>query len=347
MHQVYLDDSLWVLQGSLKQRNSNLAMLLTTMAALGLQVSLAKGERASTVHWVGVKFFLKDDLIILSLPERFTKDLLSLLKGWDNKGMAPLKELRQAAGKLSWLSGILPKARWLLSLFFRVLHDRLDDIVSGEEARRRNQRADQRPKDGLFAVKLLEQARQWLITFLDVAMERPQRAFKLDVGQYPSATIVTDASPKGMGAILLINNKLVKALAFKVTKVDAEQLNFVDSWQSSASSGIVETLAVLLALKAWTTQLKACQLVLQVQSDSMIALATTQKLSNPSPTLNFIGTEIAIQCEEMGLRRHAQGVGGHPHSIWGGKPPYETIGVDDEDGMLGMGTKVWRWRLWV
>jgi len=55
-------------------------------------------------------------------------------------------------------------------------------------------------------------------------------------------------------------------------------------------------LAVLLALKAWTTQLKACQLVLQVQSDSMIALATTQKLSNPSPTLNFIGAEIAIQC---------------------------------------------------
>ena len=53
------------------------------------------------------------------------------------------------------------------------------------------------------------------MTFLDMAMERPQRALKLDVGQYP----------KGMGAILLINNKLVKALAFKVTKVDAEQLN--------------------------------------------------------------------------------------------------------------------------
>ena len=33
------------------------------------------------------------------------KDLVKLLKGWDNRGMAPLKELRQAAGKLSWLSG--------------------------------------------------------------------------------------------------------------------------------------------------------------------------------------------------------------------------------------------------
>lgn len=38
---------------------------------------------------------------------------------------------------------------------------------------------------------------------------------QLDVGQYPSATIVTDASPKGMGAILLINNKLVKGTGFQ------------------------------------------------------------------------------------------------------------------------------------
>ena len=113
-----------------------------SVGATGLS---SKGRKSLyTVHWVGVKFFLKDGLILLSLPERFTKDLLSLLKGWDNKGMAPLKELRQAAGKLSWLSGILPKARWLVSLFYRVLHDRLDDIVSGEEARRRNQRADPR-----------------------------------------------------------------------------------------------------------------------------------------------------------------------------------------------------------
>lgn len=41
--------------------------------------------------------------------------------------------------------------------------------------------------------------------------------------------------------------------------------------------------------------------MLQVQSDSMIALATTQKLSNPSPTLNFIGAGIAIQFEAIGI----------------------------------------------
>ena len=67
---------------------------------------------------------------------------------------------------------------------------------------------------------------------------------------YPKATIVTDASPTGLGAILLINNKAVKALATKVTETDAFQLNFTDCWKESELQGIVETMAV--AIKTWT-----------------------------------------------------------------------------------------------
>ena len=58
MHQVYLDDSLWVLCGTLAARNSTLACILTTMAALGLKLSLAKGERSAAVTWIGVNFKL-------------------------------------------------------------------------------------------------------------------------------------------------------------------------------------------------------------------------------------------------------------------------------------------------
>ena len=52
MHQVYLDDSLWALCGRLPVRNKMLACILTTMAALGLKLSLAKGARAASVTWV-------------------------------------------------------------------------------------------------------------------------------------------------------------------------------------------------------------------------------------------------------------------------------------------------------
>jgi len=114
-HQVYLDDGLWVLQGTLKECNSMLALILALMGVLGFKVSLKKGLRSTQVQRVGVRFTIAEDSIILGLPDQFVKDLLELLASWANKGMAPLRELRQAAGKLSWLSRILPRAPWTVS----------------------------------------------------------------------------------------------------------------------------------------------------------------------------------------------------------------------------------------
>eukprot|EP00435_Cladocopium_sp_Y103_P024496 s339_g6.t1 len=50
-HQVYLDDSLWVLQGTLNRRNVVLSFILYSMAALGFSVSVQKGERGASVTW--------------------------------------------------------------------------------------------------------------------------------------------------------------------------------------------------------------------------------------------------------------------------------------------------------
>eukprot|EP00435_Cladocopium_sp_Y103_P007558 s2194_g2.t1 len=300
-HQVYLDDALWILQGTLRQRNSILAMLLTTLTALGLKVSLKKGLRSSQVQWVGVRFTLTEDAIVLGLPDKLLQDLIDTLTAWATAGMAPIKELRQAAGRISWVSGILPRTRWVVAIFYKVLHERLHDIASGAEEQRRAQRSDGRNKDGLFPVKQLEQPRAWLVKYLQVAMSKPVRKLKLDVAKYPKATIVTDASPLGMGAILLINNRIVKAYSTKVTHRDARLLGFESEWEQAASQGIVETLSALLALKHWSKELASCAVELQLQSDSMVALATTQRLSSPHATLNYLGAEIAITCEEIGL----------------------------------------------
>ena len=303
MHQTYLDDALWILQGGLKNRNENLAMLLTTMAALGLKVATKKGERSSQVQWIGVRFSLSQDHVIMSLPEKYTAEVLELLEGWNNKGMATIAELRRACGKLSWLSGILPRCRWIVATFYRVLHERLRDISTGEEDRRRTTREDKRSKDTLFAVKQLEQARQWMVTFLKTAMEQPAKKYKLDMGQYPKATIMTDASPNALGAILLVNNKMIRAISVKVTKAEATELGFGDRWNTSACQGIMEALAVLVALKHWNKELASCQVLLQIQSDSLVALALTQRLGNNDPSLNYIGAETAVECEKGGIER--------------------------------------------
>ena len=46
-------------------------------------------------------------------------------------------------------------------------------------------------------------------------------------------------------------------------------------------------------------ELSMCSLTLQVQSDSLVALAMTQKFGNPTPALNFLGAEWAIIACEM------------------------------------------------
>ena len=303
VHQVYLDDSLWLLQGTLSQRNSHLSLILMTMLAFGFKVSVKKGERAEQVQWIGVKFTLTPDYILMGIPEKYTKELIALLRSWDKSGMAPVKQLRQAAGKISWLSGILPKTRWIVSIFYRVLHDRCEDVASGSEAQRRQNRTDNRNKDHLFAVKQVDQARTWLIKFLETAMLKPVRKLRLDTSKYPKASIRTDASPKGVGAILLVNNRVIKALASPITKEEADLLSYGDVYGESGSQGIAELLAVLVALRHWAAELASCSVTLNVQSDSMVALAATQRLAHSTPTLNFLSAELALECERVGIER--------------------------------------------
>ena len=149
-HQTYLDDAAWVLQGSLAERNETLAFILYTMAALGFRISLQKGMRSTQVTWVGVRFTVTPDHVIIGLPEKFVTELVELLESWHNKGMVAIKELRQAAGRVSWMSGILPRTRWVVATFYKVLHERLNDVATGAEAIRRSNRQDTRPKDHLF-----------------------------------------------------------------------------------------------------------------------------------------------------------------------------------------------------
>ena len=126
---------MWCLCGDLQRRNTTLAFILTTMAALGFKVALEKGERANAVTWIGVRLaILEQQFLAVTLPEKFMEDLINLVSSW-NEGMAPVKELRKAAGKLSWLAGILPRARWLVRVFYGALHGHEKDVMSGKEDR--------------------------------------------------------------------------------------------------------------------------------------------------------------------------------------------------------------------
>ena len=285
------------MQGTLARRNVLLSFVIYTMAALGLTIAAQKGERGDCITWAGIEFrMVEKNNLLLTLPEKFLQDLQDRLSSWDGKGMASLKELRSVAGKVSWLSGTLTRARWILRVFYAVLTAREREVESGAEESRRRDRKDTRNKERRFPVKRLEGARLALLEFLKVAKDRP---IHLEPRQKASATITTDASPEGMGALLMINNQLIDFIHTKVDEHDAKELGF--ALGTSSSQGILETLALLVAIDKWGSKLSGLSVELCIQSDSVTALSTARRQSARSSVLNFLGACLGILFERHNI----------------------------------------------
>ena len=82
--------------------------------------------------------------------------------------------------------------------------------------------------------------------------------------------------------------------------------------ETSASQGNLESLAILVAIRTWEGKLKGAGVELVVQSDSTTALSLTQRLAHGSAALNFLGAELAVELERLGLEkvkpRHTPGL---------------------------------------
>lgn len=198
-------------------------------------------------------------------------------------------------GKLSWLSGVPPRTKWILRVFYAVMADREEEIRPGKEASRREGRADPRNKSGLFVVKRLEGARLALLQYLNVTKDRPSRKVSLTGRSMARVSIITDASPEGLGAVLVINDRVIDTVASPVTEMDAKALDF--ELGSSSSQGVVEALAIIMALQHWGNKLAGMNVQITIQSDSVTALATTLKKSGASAAQDFCGAVLGVLLE--------------------------------------------------
>ena len=242
-------------------------------------------------------------MIKLTVPRKMMVEIQATLEAWENKGMVSVKEVQQVTGRLSWIAGVLPRARWAVSIMYAVLADtkRSED----EERKRAAHRADSRPKLGLISVKRLDLPRRWFITLFKDPDALALRTEPMEL-KPPDYAIVTDASPQGMGAILATidhnvgqNFTILEALEIPVLEEDAKWLGV--EWNQSSSQGPLEAWAVKLAFKRWSAQLEGKSVVLR--SDSVVALAMAKRLSSPSPVINWVGAELAIRCDKHGIKR--------------------------------------------
>ena len=186
--QVCMDDPLVAMQGPVAKRNQNLALLLYTSAALGINIAYHKGARGSMTSWIGIQFEvnMKERCVLLSVPQKMASDVLKTLESWGSRGMVAIRELRAVTGKLSWISGIIPRAKWCTSICYAVI------AAAEKEEKQGINRRDGRQKEGLVHVKRVELPRVWFMALLSKAECLAVRKEPLTVAS-PAMGIVTDA----------------------------------------------------------------------------------------------------------------------------------------------------------
>eukprot|EP00438_Fugacium_kawagutii_P030046 Skav201342 [mRNA] locus=scaffold1389:347636:350773:+ [translate_table: standard] len=297
--QVYVDDVALMIRGNVQHREAILAMVLYTLAAFGIQLSLDKGERGHRITWIGTTFQLDYKHLILGTPQAMVDDIKVALGKWINAGMIPTKELRSIVGKLAWVAGIVPRLRWCVTTLYAVLASAEKDEAK-EPSRALKREGDQRPKVGLVHTKRMGSTLHWL----NAAFAEPDKFLIRieDIHVKPVEwAVITDACPKGLGGVIAQKSagewKIMEAFEAKVLPADASRLNI--EYRKPSGQAVLEGLAILRALQVWSTKLKAKRIL--IRSDSSVALAMVHKLASPHPTLNYLASEIALLMENIAV----------------------------------------------
>ena len=288
-----------------------MARILYTLAAFGVQISLKKGERGRRVQWIGCTIDVPPpdpstpDAVALSISPQMVDSILEILQQWDGKGMAPLKDLKSVTGKLSWVAGIVVRLRWVVNVFYSTLAQVTKDQEDGTEERRAAGRDDHRSKVGLFPVKRLGGAGLWI---RELFKNPGDRLIRIERMHRPGITrgIITDASPKGWGAVLVAIDKEddtiwepLEAVEALITKTEAELLNV--EYGEASSQAVMEAYAILRAIDKWGHDWAGRGVM--IRSDSTVALAMMQKLGSSHATLNFLAAEISMRLEKFEVQR--------------------------------------------
>ena len=311
--QVYVDDILVAALGDRVTREAQLAMLLYTAAAFGVQISLKKGERGRRVTWIGCSIEVpvvemeEPEVVILGISRHMIEQVIVTLRSWTTGGMGSLKELRSTTGRLSWVGGVLPRLRWTVNVLYATLREVEKDQEDGTEDRRAQTRQDSRSKRGLFPIKRLGGVHLWLLKLFENPVEHLIRVENMRRPPI-SMCIITDASPKGWGAILVKvqdgATRTLQPVAAVEALINQQEAQLLEvEWGESSSQAVVEAYAILRALEFWADKLKMRAII--IRADSSVALAMMKKLASAHKSLNFIAAEIALRLEKYEVQRLA------------------------------------------
>jgi hypothetical protein len=279
-------------------------LALLWAAAAGFPVAHHKVTVGTKITWIGAQLEDCPDTVRVSIPASKAVSLLERCRSINAGEVVQVRELRSFCGALSFVAGLVIHIRPFLSTGWAALAEAGSRSTASDGhsqgacaagARRR------RLPPNLVHVKQVRHALVWVGAFLAGVVGTIRRDYP--VWPPPAHThllAAVDASPWGIGGVLLSGGTPVAWFADTITDLDLSRFNAKRG--ESAWNTLWEAIALLVALRLWLATRQSAEIT--VRSDSLAALFMVIKMSSSSPGLNAVAREIALESSEMLYRVH-------------------------------------------
>ena len=282
--QIYVDDPLLGFKGSRLVRETSMARVLVWWLSLGPRVSWSKFARGGKVRWIGADISIEEEgRVLVNIPEKYALDMGTEAEDIATKNTVSVRRLRRLAGRGAWAAGIVPAFGAMLAPLWAVIAGAPTDCEVASEA--------------LVPTVQIRHSLLWLAAFARRARGTLTREFV--AGQYrePHALrITTDASPWGYGAVLEWWDQPIAYISEPISNEDLLKFGIVAG--DCRGQSLLETLALLIAVRAWLPRWQEKGLRIILRSDSKAAIGAVLKLRSRAPQINEVIREMALDLAE-------------------------------------------------
>ena len=200
--QMFVDDAIVQTRGPRAQRRMAFSIVLLWWCVLGAQIAWGKGCIGSRVDWIGASISHTPKFVVVAVKEEILQSALALVQNIARLNVVSTAKVRSLAGKLSFMAGIVPVLRpFVAELWAAIAQASARDSAS--QAVRPSRAAQRARPPNTIWVKQVSHGLAWISAFLLQSSCKLQRAYLIDTSCFDRFEIWCDASPWGLGAVLI------------------------------------------------------------------------------------------------------------------------------------------------
>ena len=275
---------------------------------LGYPLKLSKAHAGDSIDWIGARINLDNvnHEVTVTIPSEKISSLVESVEEFLGSPVIGTRKLRSFAGSLSFVAGLVPMLRPFLAPLWAVLSSETTDDGSSELLPRKRGRTTGK----LVHTKRIDSSLRWIMALLKGEENYNLRRTFLAFPPQEAFELVTDASPWGLGGVLLQDGIPVRWYA---SKLQPKLLNkFKAATGDPAFNTLWEALALLVACRIWLPKCKVQRLGVRVKSDNVGALRMLLNLSSKAANINVVARELALDLARgnysLGELEHIPGV---------------------------------------